>query len=76
MDIVIVLMGFAILASLAAAGVFMLRKPGSDHNNTQRSRNMARALTVRVLLSVTLFVCLLLAWKLGYIQPTGWTSAR
>ncbi len=37
---------------------------------------MARALTVRVLLSVVLFVCLLLAWKLGYIQPTGLPISR
>jgi hypothetical protein len=32
---------------------------------------MARALTVRIGLSVFLFLCMLLAWKLGYIQPTG-----
>jgi hypothetical protein len=32
---------------------------------------MARALALRVGLSIVLFLCLLLAWKLGYIQPTG-----
>jgi hypothetical protein len=32
---------------------------------------MARALTVRIGLSVLLFLCLLLSWKLGYIQPGG-----
>jgi hypothetical protein len=32
---------------------------------------MARALAFRVGFSVLLFVCILLAWKLGYIQPTG-----
>ncbi len=32
---------------------------------------MARALTFRIGLSVLLFLCMLLAWKLGYIQPTG-----
>jgi hypothetical protein len=36
-----------------------------------RSGSMARALTVRIGLSVLLFVCLLAAWKLGYIQPGG-----
>lgn len=60
----------AILACLATAGFFMLRK-GDAPNDTERSRKMARALTLRVLLSIVLFVCLMLAWKLGYIQPTG-----
>ena len=32
---------------------------------------MARALAVRIGLSVLLFVCILVAWKLGYIQPGG-----
>ncbi len=56
-----------ILAALAAAGVFMLRggedKPKSGH--------MMRALAVRVALSVTLFLLVLLAWALGWIQPSG-----
>ena len=29
------------------------------------------SLAVRVGISVALFICLLIAWKLGYIQPTG-----
>ena len=43
----------------------------------ERVRVVARAfpagdpLAVRVGLSILLFVCLLVAWKLGYIQPTG-----
>jgi hypothetical protein len=32
---------------------------------------MARALALRIGLSVLLFICILVAWKLGYIQPTG-----
>ncbi len=36
-----------------------------------KSGGMARALTIRIALSVVLFLCLLLAWKLGYIQPSG-----
>jgi hypothetical protein len=32
---------------------------------------MALALGMRVGLSILLFVCILTAWKLGYIQPTG-----
>jgi hypothetical protein len=32
---------------------------------------MLRALQIRVALSVGLFVILLVAWRLGYIQPHG-----
>ncbi|MNY92852.1 hypothetical protein D3C78_92480 [compost metagenome] len=48
----------------------MLRKSDAEHD-AERSKNMARALTWRIVLSGVLFLCLLLAWKLGYIQPTG-----
>jgi hypothetical protein len=37
---------------------------------------MARALAVRVGLSIVLFVCILVAWQLGYIQPTGLPATR
>jgi len=57
-----------ILASLGWALFFMLRD-GPD--GRAKSGGMARALTVRIGLSVVLFLCLLLAWKLGYIQPGG-----
>jgi hypothetical protein len=32
---------------------------------------MAKALALRVGFSILLFLCILLAWKLGYIHPTG-----
>lgn len=70
MTYAIALFLFAILACLAAAGFFLLRKPDPTHDAQDR-RRMANALTWRVVFSVVLFVCLLLAWKLGYIQPTG-----
>lgn len=70
MTYAIALFFLAILACLASAGFFMLRK-SDPKKDPQRSRSMARALTLRIALSVILFVCLLLAWKLGYIQPTG-----
>lgn len=59
-----------ILLSLGAALYFMMRG-GRGADAHEKSRNMARALTVRIGLSVLLFLCVLLAWKLGYIQPTG-----
>ncbi|WP_294768214.1 twin transmembrane helix small protein [uncultured Rhodoferax sp.] len=64
----------AILASLAAALFFMLR--GGQQTPGSKSRGMARALAVRVGLSVLLFLCILLAWKLGYIHPTGIPPGR
>jgi hypothetical protein len=36
-----------------------------------KKSNMARALAFRVGFSILLFLCILLAWKLGYIRPTG-----
>jgi len=58
----------AILGSLATALFFML-KDGTD--GKKKTSNMAKALAFRVGFSVVLFVCILIAWKLGYIQPTG-----
>jgi len=59
----------AVLVALAGAGVFMLRKGNDD--NTRRSKDMARALALRVALSVTLFLVILLSWAMGWIQPSG-----
>ena len=58
----------AILASLATALFFMM-KDGT--NGKAKTSNMAKALAFRIGLSVVLFVCILVSWKLGYIQPTG-----
>ncbi len=58
----------AILASLGSALFFMMRTGKDDR---ARGNRMAWALALRVGLSVTLFLCILIAWKLGYINPTG-----
>ncbi len=58
----------AILAALGAALFFMLR---SGYDEKAKGKRMAQALAWRVGLSIVLFLCLLAAWKLGYIQPTG-----
>ncbi len=68
MTILVTLVFVAILGSLGVALLFMLRG-GRDEKS--KSTNMARALAIRIGLSVTLFICLLVAWKLGYIHPTG-----
>lgn len=68
MTYLVALAFLAILASLAAALFFML-KDGS--NGKAKTNNMARALAFRIGFSVLLFTCILIAWKMGYIQPTG-----
>jgi len=65
----LVLLGFvAIVGSLASALFFMMR---DGRDGRPKTNNMARALGFRVGFSILLFVCILLAWKFGYIQPTG-----
>lgn len=63
----------AIIASLASALFFMM-KDGRD--GKAKTSNMARALAFRVGFSILLFVCILVAWKLGYIHPTGITAGQ
>ena len=64
----VILAFVAIIGSLGAALYFMLK---GGNEGQARSKHMARALAFRVGLSILLFVCVLIAWKLGYIQPTG-----
>ncbi len=68
MKTVMVLMLVAVLGALASAGVFMLRK--GDGGDPQGKR-MARALALRVGLSVALFLFILLSWYMGWVRPTG-----
>ena len=68
MTFLVALAFLAILASLASALFFMMR---DGTQGKPKTSNMARALAFRVGFSIVLFVCILIAWKLGYIQPTG-----
>ena len=68
MNYLVALAFIAILASLGSALFFMM-KDGTD--GKRKTSNMARALAFRVGFSIVLFICILIAWKLGYIQPTG-----
>ncbi len=68
MKYLVALAFLAILGSLASALFFMM-KDGT--NGKAKTSNMARALAFRIGFWVLLFVCILVAWKLGYIQPTG-----
>jgi hypothetical protein len=58
----------AIIGSLGTALYFML-KGGTE--GKAKTGSMARALAFRVGFSILLFVCILVAWKMGWIQPTG-----
>lgn len=68
MKTVMVLMLVAVLVALASAGVFMLRKGTSGDPTHKR---MARALALRVALSVALFLFILLSWHMGWVRPSG-----
>jgi len=73
MKVFIVLALVAIIVALASAGLFMLRprKPAPGDTEPGRDKRMARALALRVGLSVALFLLILLAYSLGWIQPSG-----
>lgn len=68
MKYLVVLAFLAIVGSLGSALFFMMR---DGHDGRPKTNNMARALAWRVGFSIVLFVCILLAWKFGYIQPSG-----
>ena len=62
-----------IVVSLGSALFFMMR---NGNNDALKGNRMARALAVRVGLSTLLFLCLLAAWQVGYILPTGLPATR
>ena len=67
----------AILASLGAALYFMLKGSGkTEAEQTAKFGRMAKALAFRIGLSVLLFICILVGWKLGYLHPTGIQSGQ
>ena len=54
----------AIVASLGSALYYLYTGHGD-------SRKMLRALTVRISLSIALFMLLLIAWRAGLLTPRG-----
>jgi hypothetical protein len=64
MKIAVAIAFILIIGSLGSALFYLMRDKG-------KSNNTVRALAMRVGLSITLFLLILLAYKLGYIQPTG-----
>ena len=76
MGILIGLAFAAILAALGWAGVSMLRGGRRSRGDGSKDDAMMRALAVRVAVSVVLFACIVVAWRLGWIHPTGVPLAR
>jgi uncharacterized membrane-anchored protein len=60
--IVVVVLLLAIVGSLASGLIYLFR----DNNDSRRT---VRALTVRISLSVSLFILLLVAHAMGLLQP-------
>jgi len=64
MNILVAIAFVLILGSLGSALFFLMRDKG-------KSNRTVNALAMRVGLSITLFLLLLAAYKLGWIAPTG-----
>ncbi len=72
MKILVAIAFVAILLSLGSALLYMMKgnAPPVD-GQAPKKGNMAVALAFRVGLSIVLFICVLVSWKMGWIQPTG-----
>jgi len=69
LKLILIAAAFAvILGALGSAGRSMLR---GGRGGGAKKGAMMRALALRVGVSVALFICLLTAYKLGWIHPTG-----
>jgi hypothetical protein len=68
MEIIVFIAFIGIIGSLGAALYFMMK---DGQNGAPKTSRMAKALAFRIGISVLLFICVLISWKLGYIQPTG-----
>ena len=58
----------AIIGALVYAGVSMVQ---DGRDGKPKTGSMMRALALRVGVSVLLFLCLLVSYLMGWIQPTG-----
>lgn len=73
MTYIVIVAFVAILGSLAAALVFMMRggQASDAPTDTPRKNHMARALAFRVGFSILLFLVVLVSYWMGWIHPTG-----
>jgi cytochrome bd-type quinol oxidase subunit 2 len=73
MKYLVTLAFICIIGTLISALFFMMKNSG---NGKTRAQKMVFALAMRVGVSILLFLSVLLAWKLGYISPTGIASGQ
>ena len=72
MKYLVIVAFIAIIGSLAAALVYMMRGGNNtEEDGKPRKNHMARALAFRVGFSILLFVVVLISYLMGWIQPTG-----
>ncbi|MBC3934083.1 twin transmembrane helix small protein [Undibacterium rugosum] len=64
MKILVAIAFFLIIASMGSALVYLMKDKG-------KSNRTVHALALRVGFSITLFLLILFANKMGWIQPTG-----
>jgi hypothetical protein len=68
MKLLIALAFLLILVALVYAGISMVR---DGRDGKAKTPTMMRALAWRVGVSVALFLCLMVGYMMGWIQPTG-----
>jgi formate/nitrite transporter FocA (FNT family) len=72
MKILVVIAFIGIVLSLGSALIYMMRGSAPpEEGQVPKKGNMATALAFRVGFSIVLFICVLVSWKMGWIQPTG-----
>ena len=70
-DLIRVLILIVLGAIVASLGSALLHLSRGGRGNEEESRKLSRALTVRIALSLVLFLLLMLAWRVGLIAPHG-----
>jgi fatty acid desaturase len=68
-DLIRVLILIVLGAIVASLGSALLHLSRGGRGNEEESRKLSRALTVRIALSLVLFLLLMLAWRVGLIAP-------
>ena len=71
MDVFRILVVAVLIGIVASLGSALYHLATNKGDSVDASARMARALTVRVGLSVGLFLLLLFAWSQGWIEPHG-----
>jgi len=71
MDGIKILIVLVLVAIVASLGKALFHMSSGGENQADHSAMMARALTVRIGLSIALFALLMLAWYFGVISPHG-----